>query len=135
MCINKIKKTHNKYPKRLLHSKHLLKFGNFGLKSFFYKRLNSQHITLINQKLKLFLGDKKIKIWNLLFLNQQLSKLVSESRMGKGKGAIYETSTFICSGNILFEINNLPNNKIFEVRKILKKKFSLEINLIKRIIK
>lgn len=133
MCINKIKKTHNRYSKRLSHSKHLLKFGNFGLKSFFYKRLNSQHITLVNQKLKLFLGDKKI--WNLLFLNQQLTKLVSESRMGKGKGAIYETSTFICPGSILFEINNLPNNKIFEVRKILKKKFSFKINLIKRIIK
>lgn len=129
------KKTHNKYPKRLFQSNHLLKFGNFGLKSFFLKRLNSQQIKLINQKLKLFLYNKKIKIWSLLITNQNLSKFISESRMGKGKGVIYETSKFINFGIILFEINNLSPNKIIEIKKNIKKKLSLKLNLVKRIIK
>lgn len=136
--INKKKnelKSQNKYFKHLLQSKHLIKFGQFGLKSFCYQQITKDQLLLINKQLKLCFKDKKIKFWNLLYLNQNLTKLSLESRMGKGKGSIYKYAVFIKPGTILIEVDGIQKKKILELKKEIEKKLLFKIGLVQRLVK
>lgn len=132
--MNKELKTHNKYCKHLFQSKHLIKFGRYALKSFCYKQLTKNQIFLIHKQLKFLFKDKKIKFWNLLNFNKNLTKLSLESRMGKGKGLIYQSAVFIQPGIIIIEFDGFQKNKILEFKKFIQKKLAFKTVLVERLI-
>jgi len=132
-----MKKTHNKYKNQINHSKHLIKFGSFGFKSKSFFRLTKQkHILLFNlilKKIKLLTNNsKQIKIWNRLVFNQNLTKLPLESRMGKGKGAIYENASFLLPGSIIFEFTGLTKENLSEILFFIKSRIGKNIILVSR---
>lgn len=130
------KKTQNKYPYKSLQSLHLLRFGKFGIKINVFKLISQPKLEvwefLITKFFKKLESKKKIKLWNLLILNQNLTKQPSESRMGKGKGSIYVSSIFLKPGTILFEIDNTTLHKIQKTIKFFSKKSSLNITLVQK---
>lgn len=113
------KKSHKKYYKNFTFTKNYLKYGSYGFKVLSQLYLESNELNFINN----FVETKLKKInpnfikWNLIFLNTNLTKLSPESRMGKGKGTSRLRGTFIQSGSIIYEFENL---KIFQVEKLLK---------------
>lgn len=129
-----MKKTHNKYKKRLKHSKNLLKFGQFGFKIINFKSISKKQnlliITFINKKLKELTLKKKTKIWHNIPFNKNLTKLNIESRMGKGKGSIYTQNSYLLPGTIFFEIEEINFKQIEELFNYLKKKLSIKLTLI-----
>lgn len=131
-----MKKTHNNYKKKLIHSNNLLKYGQIGLKIINFKSISkNQFLALTNlliKKLKKILQRKKIKTWNTLNFNKNLTKLNLESRMGKGKGPIYKQTVFLKPGNILLEIDNLKGKEINELNIYLKKTFFIKTLLIQK---
>lgn len=133
-----MKKTHNKYKKHKKHKKHLLKLGHYGLKVRSYIRISkTQKNYLLNvtaKKMKEVLNNRKVKIWSNLCLNQNLTKLSAESRMGKGKGAIFESSTFIQPGIILLEFDQIRKEHFLNIYKYLKKKISVNITYVEKYI-
>lgn len=120
----------NQYKKN-----HLLKFGKFGIKSknfslILQKQLDSFYFIIL-KKFREIEPKKKIKIWNCLLLNLNLTKLSPESRMGKGKGQIYSSAIFLKPGTIIFEFDNIDYYKMINVFFYLQKKLPFSIILIK----
>ena len=125
---------HNKYKKKLYNN--LLKKGNFGFKINEFKRLSKEQKIYIEyltlKSLKAFCKKKKIKYWSTIYCNQILTKLSSESRMGKGKGLYLSEAVFIKPGMILIEIDEINNNIKTELHNNLKKCVWFKINYIDR---
>lgn len=132
----KFSKTHNKYKyDHLSYSNHLPKFAKFAVKIFSHDQITIDQIVLLHKKLILILINQKIKIWNLCYMNQQLTKLSAESRMGKGKGNVYNHAIFTKPGYILFEIEGIQNLIWLNTIKKIKKKLPFKLLGIKRLIK
>lgn len=129
------KKTHNKYDLKLKHSNHVLKFGKFGIKAISFGRLteaqlNSMGYLLIKTFKSLNLNKKSIKTWNLVCLNMSLTKLSSESRMGKGKGSVYTKAAFLKPGTILLEFDGTTSQQSLLVFRKLNKSVNLKLALV-----
>ena len=133
-----MKKVHNKYPCTNSYSKHLLNFGTIGFKAVSSSRLTEPQINALTkalfQKLKIVCrNNKSYKTWNLLFLNSVLTKLSAESRMGKGKGAIWTKMVFVRAGTVIFELSNIKKYQVVEVFNFIKKLSPLKLILIEKI--
>nr|WCH57872.1 ribosomal protein L16 [Catenella fusiformis] len=122
----------SKYNLKLKHSNHILKFGKFGIKTITFGRLIKSQIDTINYFLvrSLKSNKKSVKLWNLLFLNTTLTKLNSESRMGKGKGSMHTKAAFLRPGSILFEFEGITMQQITVLIKNLNKVTNLKLALV-----
>nr|WDA66165.1 ribosomal protein L16 [Lithothamnion corallioides] len=131
-----IKKSHNKYPKNLTYTRHVLKFGNVGFKATTGAVLTKDQLFSLNrafqQKIRnLTSNSRNYKFWCLLSTNTTITKLSLESRMGKGKGSVYTESVFIKPGCMLYELQNISQHHILELFIFLKKQISIDLILIK----
>nr|NP_062481.1 ribosomal protein L16 [Chondrus crispus]P48955.1 RecName: Full=Large ribosomal subunit protein uL16m; AltName: Full=60S ribosomal protein L16, mitochondrial [Chondrus crispus]CAA87602.1 ribosomal protein L16 [Chondrus crispus] len=127
-----IKKTHNSFSLKHRHCNHTLKFGRLGLKILSFSKITENQFNLIERLSLKFLknlsGNKKlIKIWSLVPFNLTLTKLSSEARMGKGKGAVYSRAFFLRPGSILFEFEGVSKHQLTQISSILRKKTSFRI--------
>nr|YP_009317533.1 ribosomal protein L16 [Gelidium sclerophyllum]AOX48985.1 ribosomal protein L16 [Gelidium sclerophyllum] len=127
-------KTHNKYKTKGKKKFNFLTLGSFGLKSISCGRITKEKWESIQwtlrKKFKLKLGAKQNKIWDLIELNNSLTKLNLESRMGKGKGLVYTKSKFVREGTLLFEFNSFPKQFRKEIVEFLQSKISLKLKLV-----
>nr|UAT97991.1 ribosomal protein L16 [Ahnfeltia plicata] len=128
-------KTHNKYPSKIGYSRHFLRFGQFGIKAtssgrLTEEQLNSLDRSLIKKLKEVSNGNKNFKLWSLLSTNLSLTKLSSESRMGKGKGSVYTHALFVKPGFILFEFSGLSRHQVLDIIDFIKNKISLKIILV-----
>ena len=133
-----IKKTQNLYSLKYTQINQVIKFGNFAIKITSFGRLTENQLNSLERFLLIFLkknssNDKNIKVWNLVKFNASLTKLSSESRMGKGKGSIYTKAVFFKPGTILFEFAGVTDQEIFKVFKFIKKKLPFKSILVKKI--
>nr|WOL37361.1 ribosomal protein L16 [Polyopes affinis] len=129
------KKTHNKYSYKSGLPNHILRFGKFGIKVASFSRISEKQLKAIEwsliKKLKEVSNNKKtFKLWNLALLNLNLTKISLESRMGKGKGAVYSKAVFLKPGMILFEFDNILYQQLLEVFTFIKKKLPLKVVLV-----
>lgn len=127
-------KTHNKYKIKGKKRFNFLTLGSFGLKTISCGRITlekweSTQWTL-RKKFKIRLSPKQNKIWNLIELNNSLTKLNLESRMGKGKGLVYTKSKFVREGSLLFEFDSFPQQFQKEIIEFLQSKISLKLKLV-----
>lgn len=127
-------KTHNKYKIKGKKRFNFLILGSFGLKTISCGRITlekweSTQWTL-RKKFKIRLSPKQNKIWNLIELNNSLTKLNLESRMGKGKGLVYTKSKFVREGSLLFEFDSFPQQFQKEIIEFLQSKISLKLKLV-----
>lgn len=116
----KSKKHYIKYKFNLKFKKHLLKFGFIGFKVIVFHRISKkkeEYLKLLILKKLKEISKQKIKIWffSLCFFN--LTRLPPDSRMGKGKGEVWETYSFYKKGFVLFEIKGIS---VFESIELLK---------------
>nr|AHX02519.1 ribosomal protein L16 [Schizymenia dubyi] len=134
-----LKKTHNRYSLKSGQANSILRFGKYGIKVITFGRLTKEQLEsilwILLKKLKFLSNNKKtFKFWNLLILNSTLTKLSSESRMGKGKGAIYTTALFIKPGTIIFEFDNISMYQMLNIFKFMQKLLPFTISLQKNYI-
>nr|YP_009445902.1 ribosomal protein L16 [Betaphycus gelatinus]ATX68843.1 ribosomal protein L16 [Betaphycus gelatinus] len=130
------RKTHNNYRLICKHSCHVLKYGNQGIKVSSFGRLTNVQINSLNRCvlkiIRKFKNKKSIKLWNLVLLNFNLTKLSSESRMGKGKGAVFSKAVFIRPGNIIFEFEGVSLQQTLLILSSLKKLSHLKLSIVKK---
>lgn len=132
-----IKKVYNKYPTSISYTSHILKFGIFGFKAVSSSRITEKQLdiiikVLLNKLKNVTRGNKSCKIWNLTYLNQVLTKLSPESRMGKGKGSIKSRAGFIKPGTIVFEFSNISRLQILSIFKFIQKMVPFNLVLVSR---
>lgn len=129
-------KQHNKFPTNTLGKQHLLSFGSFGLKTLTPTRLSESQFQaifwLLNQKVKGLPGKPCVKLWSRFLPNLVLTKLNSESRMGKGKGTVIESAMFLKPGQIIFELDNLTEVQCLDIFLFIQKKFPAKLALVYR---
>nr|YP_009541988.1 ribosomal protein L16 [Neogoniolithon spectabile]AYR06658.1 ribosomal protein L16 [Neogoniolithon spectabile] len=129
------RKSHKSYCKSTNLNKSILKFGTYGLKTLSPICIESQDINnlsyYIDKQLKRLAVDSRK--WNLINFNLNLTKLTSESRMGKGKGDIKDRATLLGAGSIILEFDNVKYLHVKKLYKLINKKFkSTKILLISR---
>lgn len=127
-----IKKTHKKIPKTLTSNRYLLKFGSYGFKILSNLCLRKDQILSLEKNLLKKLKNtssqsKTYKLWSLLKTNKTLTKLNLESRMGKGKGAIYTEVLFLKKGTIIYEFENLNKQQVKGICQFIKKQLSTNL--------
>nr|YP_010395118.1 ribosomal protein L16 [Grateloupia elliptica]UQJ72559.1 ribosomal protein L16 [Grateloupia elliptica]UYI31676.1 ribosomal protein L16 [Grateloupia elliptica] len=133
------RKTHNKYRHKFCFSNYILRFGKFGIKVISFSRISESQLKALEwsiiRKLKELSNNnnnKTFKLLNSANLNLNLTKLSQESRMGKGKGAIYSKAVFLKPGLVLFEFDKISYQQLIEVFDFIKKKIPTRITLIKK---
>nr|YP_010925369.1 ribosomal protein L16 [Neoporphyra dentata]WKD83575.1 ribosomal protein L16 [Neoporphyra dentata] len=119
---NNFSRQYKTVKKGVNQTSHLLKRGEFGLRSLEYKQVDIKQINsikkIIQKKIKLVekrTNVGKIKFWFYMFPNQATTKLSPETRMGKGKGPIVSQCCHVKPGQLLFELSNLSKSKTSEV--------------------
>nr|YP_008963195.1 ribosomal protein L16 [Gelidium vagum]AGO19309.1 ribosomal protein L16 [Gelidium vagum] len=128
------KKTHNKYKIKGKKTFNFVNSGSFGLKSISCGQLTKEKWESVRwalrKKFKAKLSTKQNKIWSLIQLNNSLTKLNLESRMGKGKGLVYTKSKFVREGTILFEFDSFPQQFRKEIVEFIQNRIPLKLQLV-----
>nr|QEM01572.1 50S ribosomal protein L16 [Nephromyces sp. ex Molgula occidentalis] len=127
--ISKTKYFHLKKIKGKRYLNPNLYFGNSGMQAMSNSIISTIHINLIkkifNNKLK-----KICKIYFRVNWNQIKTKKPASSRMGSGKGNL---DLYVCNiqkGDVLFELNKLPNDIIINFYKTLSYKLPFKTRII-----
>jgi large subunit ribosomal protein L16 len=118
--VNYIKKNHiykNKGKKKNLYKNSQLIIGVYSTKNL---TLNQYNLKMLSFFLK-----KKLKkvgtIWFKVFLNLNNTRKPSETRMGKGKGPIFEKLVYLRKNNLIFTINKKHNISNYVLKQVLNK--------------
>jgi ribosomal protein L16/L10AE len=128
------KKFHNNHKNIINFKCHVLKLGFFGIKTTTGGRLTEIKVNtilrLLNKNLKtISKKSNSIKFWNLIFMNSTLTSLSPESRMGKGKGAIYTKFCYVKPGQTLFEFSGISLYQLKLVHNFLRNKLPFKITI------
>ena len=101
-----------------------LKNGRFGLIAQESTLLTAHQIESTRQVINRYLR-RKGKIWINVFPDLPLTAKPTEVRMGKGKGAVKSWVCRIRKGKILFEVDGVPEQRVFDAFKAAQKKLPL----------
>ncbi len=109
----KYKKTRKGKLKKLEVKANTLRFGELGLKAEVAGLITARQIEAarraIARKIK-----RKGKIWISIFPDLPITEKATESRMGKGKGAVSYWVARVRGGTTLFEICGIPKHIAIE---------------------
>lgn len=108
-----------------LEFKNIVRFGEFGLKAQKSGIITARQIEsarkAIARKIK-----RKGKIWICIFPDLPITAKPTESRMGKGKGAVSYWGARIRGGTTLFEVCGVPQHIAVEALKSGSKKLPVK---------
>lgn len=93
-----------------------LEFGNIGIKSTTSGTITAKQIEAARQTIVRKI-KRKGKIWIRIFPNMPVTSKPTESRMGKGKGAVSHWCAYVKGGTTLFEICGVSKQTAVEALK------------------
>jgi large subunit ribosomal protein L16 len=124
----KYKKTRKGRLKKLEFKSNTIRFGEFGLKSQVAGVISARQIEAarrtIARKIK-----RKGKIWICIFPDLPVTAKPTESRMGKGKGAVSHWVARIRGGTTLFEVCGIPKHIATEALRAGSKKLPVKTKI------
>lgn len=122
-----------KYTKSIHHKGvnfKTFKYGIWAFQSISYGYLSIKHITFIKNYLQK--NIKKFKQYKFnITLNRISTKKPLDTRMGGGKGVIYDKQYFLKPGFIFLEFYNISSEVIFSIYKRIFTKIPIKVRLIK----
>ena len=124
----KYKKTRKGRLKKLEFKSNSIQFGELGLKAQVAGMISANQIEAarrtIARKIK-----RKGKIWIRIFPDLPITTKPTESRMGKGKGAVSYWAARVRGGTTLFEICGIPKHIAIEALKAGSKKLPVKTKI------
>jgi large subunit ribosomal protein L16 len=124
----KYDKTKKGKLKKLNFKNNKIQFGEIGLKAVISGTITARQIEAarkaIVRKLK-----RKGKIWICIFPDLPITSKPTESRMGKGKGAVSYWAARVRGGTTLFEVCGVPTNIGIEALRAGGKKFPIKTKI------
>jgi large subunit ribosomal protein L16 len=105
----KFKKTRKGKLSKYEYKSNILKFGTIGLKAEESGTITARQIEAARQAIVRKI-KRKGKIWIRIFPHLPITAKPTESRMGKGKGAVSYWAARVKSGTVLFEICGVSHN-------------------------
>lgn len=108
---------------------HKLNYGAWAMQSITYGTLSNKHILFIKQYLQKRL--KRFKQFKFIITKNKITtKKPLDTRMGGGKGSIYDTQCFLKPGSIFLEFYNIPSELMRFIFKEISNKISIKIKLL-----
>jgi len=124
----KYKKTRKGRLKKFEFKSNSVKFGEFGLKAQVAGMITANQIEAarrtIARKIK-----RKGKLWIRIFPDLPITAKPTESRMGKGKGAVSYWVARVRGGTTLFEICGIPKHIAIEALEAGSKKLPIRTKI------
>ncbi|MCF7837016.1 MAG: 50S ribosomal protein L16 [Candidatus Marinimicrobia bacterium] len=115
----------------LAHSGNTVAFGDFALQGLEAAWLTNIQIEAcriaINRAMK-----RKGKLWIRIFPDKPYTKKPLEVRMGKGKGAVEGWVAVVRPGNVLFEVNGVPESVAREAMRLASAKLPIPTRFLQR---
>ena len=124
----KYKKARKARLKKFESKANNMKFGELGLKAKIAGIITANQIEAARRAI-VRKTKRKGKIWICIFPNTPISSKPTESRMGKGKGAISHWSAKIKGGTNLFEICGIPKHIAIEALRAGSKKLPIKTKI------
>lgn len=125
----KYKKMHLSNLKGIATKNNSLTFGTYGFQAITSNWISSKQIEVI-RKLLIRHIKKVGKLWIKIFPQQSITLRASESRMGSGKGNVSHWVSIVKVGTILFEVDNLSKELVYQLFNMIKVKLPVKLKLI-----
>ena len=129
-------------PKKLKHKKHhrghtkgkalsgnVLSFGAFGLRALENSWVTSRQIESARRAMTRSVA-RGGKIWIRIFPDKPISKKPPETRMGSGKGDVYEYVAVVRPGRMLFEMAGISEEDAKESMRLASRKLPVRTKFI-----
>nr|YP_010007636.1 50S ribosomal protein L16 [Cavernulicola chilensis]QNR39813.1 50S ribosomal protein L16 [Cavernulicola chilensis] len=138
----KFKKSHLRRPTAQSNRRHVIRSGEYALKSLENGYLTSAQIETVygslNRKLKQYSTDNQASmkkrltfIWVRVFPDVPYTTTGTESRMGKGKGNATEWLSTVQRGQIMFEFSRVPEVALSNLVKYITARLPIRAKLVR----
>ena len=124
----KYRKTRKGRLKKLEFKSNSVKFGELGLKAQVAGMITANQIEAARRTMARKI-KRKGKIWIRIFPDLPITAKPTESRMGKGKGAVSYWVARVRGGTTLFEICGIPKHIAIEALKAGSKKLPIKTKI------
>lgn len=106
-------------------------FGEWGLKAQTPRYISARQIEACRIALVRSIR-KGGKVWIRIFPDKPITKKPAETRMGKGKGPVEGWVAPVKPGQILFEIEGIPEAEVKKVFKLITHKLGIATKMVAR---
>ena len=108
-----------------------ISFGSIGLQAIGRGYVTTRQIEAARRVITRTL-KRGGKTWIRVFPDKPVTKRPAETRMGKGKGAVYTWVASVHPGRVLYEIDGVPEEVAIEALRLAAYKLSIKTKIIKR---
>ncbi|RJQ38714.1 50S ribosomal protein L16 [Candidatus Microgenomates bacterium] len=127
----KYRKQHRGVMKGNAHSGTDISFGEFGLTADSTGWVTSRQIEAARKAITHF-TQRGGRIWIRIFPDKPITKKPAETRMGSGKGEVYEYVAPIKRGRMLFEMAGIPKDVAFSALRLASFKLPIKTRIIEK---
>ena len=108
-----------------------ISFGEYGLSSMGSGWVTSRQIEAARRSITHY-TQRGGRIWIRIFPDKPVSKKPAETRMGGGKGDVYEYVAVVKPGRILFEMGGVSKDIAFSALRLAQHKLPLKTRIIEK---
>lgn len=113
------------------HSGTRISFGEFGLISHGTGWVTSRQIEAARRAITHY-TQRGGRIWIRIFPDKPITKKPAETRMGSGKGDVYEYVAPVKPGRMLFEMGGVGRDIAFPALRLASHKLSLKTRIVEK---
>ncbi len=125
----KYRKQHRGTMKGNAHSGTHVSFGEFGLKSEETGWVTSRQIEAARRSITHY-TQRGGRIWIRIFPDKPITKKPAETRMGSGKGDVYEYVASIKPGRMLFEMGGITKDIAYAALRLASHKLPVKTRIV-----
>ena len=108
-----------------------ISFGEFGLMSEGTSWISSRQIEAARRAITHY-TQRGGRLWIRIFPDKPITKKPAETRMGSGKGDVYEFVAPVNPGRILFEIGGVTKDVAFSALRLAGFKLNVKTSIIEK---
>lgn len=108
-----------------------LAFGEFGLRAYESGNLSSKQIEAARRAITHFIR-RGGRVWIRVFPDRPITKKPPETRMGGGKGDVFEYVAPVKVGKIIFEMSGIPEEVAREALRLATHKLPIKSVFVKK---
>lgn len=108
-----------------------ISFGQFGLMSEGTAWVTSRQIEAARRAITHY-TQRGGRVWIRIFPDKPITKKPAETRMGSGKGDVYEFVAPVAPGRILFEMGGVTKDVAFSALRLAAHKLNVKTSIIEK---
>ena len=109
-----------------------ISFGEFGLQSQGTGWISSRQIEAARRAITHY-TQRGGRIWIRIFPDKPITKKPAETRMGSGKGDVFEFVAPVRPGRMLFEIGGVPKDVAYSALTLAGHKLSVKTKIVEKV--